>query len=89
MYWLVVMIAFLILLVLCQFSLAWLKQRDVHVNRWIWGVAAFLIVIVPHLIWHQIPTVIDTGLYLLCAVFAVNFMIEQHSYIQAFNEKHS
>ncbi|ERL65112.1 hypothetical protein [Schleiferilactobacillus shenzhenensis] len=78
-YWLVVFVGFLALLAGTQWLLAWLKQRGIHINRWLFGLLAFLVLIVPHVLMKQVPPVLDGILYGLCAVFAVAFMTESHA----------
>ncbi|AOO76207.1 MULTISPECIES: hypothetical protein [Latilactobacillus] len=86
LYWILIFLGFLILLIGCQYLLKFLNQHGILINRWIWGLLSFLILIVPHVIWSHIPTGIDGILYALCAVFAINFMIEQHAYVQQLNQ---
>lgn len=84
-YWILVFLVFLVFLVGCQYLLKFLNQHGILINRWIWGLLSFLILIIPHVIWSQISTGVDYILYALCAVFAINFMIEQHAYVHKLN----
>ncbi len=86
MYWIIIFISFLLLLALSQWVLAALKKKGIMINRWIWAFASFLIVIIPHLIAKEIPPTIDGILYVFCAVFALNFMIEQHAWYEKNNK---
>lgn len=82
MYWLFIFVGFFILLGISQFLLAKLKVRGIHINRWLWAVASFLILIVPNVIAPGLPDQVNIGLYILCGVFALNFMIEQRAYVE-------
>jgi len=82
MYWLIVFVSFIILLGLSQLMLHFLKKKGIKINRWLWAVAAFLVVIVPRLIFPTMNQTITQILYIFCGVFALNFMIEQHAWYQ-------
>jgi len=88
LYWLLVMIIFLLILAGCQYGLSWLGHHNVKINRWIWAAASFLILIVPHVLWKAVPANVDIILYGLCAIFAVNFFIEQYAHVQQMNAQH-
>ncbi|MCI1891107.1 MAG: diacylglycerol kinase [Schleiferilactobacillus perolens] len=88
LYWAVMFFAFLLLLAGTQFLLGWLKQRHIHINRWLFGVAAFLVVIIPHVLMRNVPLALDSVLYLLCAVFGIAFMTETHSKMLKYEKDH-
>lgn len=50
-----------------------LKKNNIKVNRWIFGVAAFLIVLLPSIVFGQLPSGIEWMLYIFSALFAVMF----------------
>lgn len=88
LYWLLVFGAFLVVLGLTQWLLAWLKQHGVHINRWIFGLAAFLVVMIPHVVIKHVPIPVDAILYILCAVFAIAFMTESHTVLLHYEKEH-
>ena len=81
LYWLLVFIIFVALLIASNFMLKSLKKRGVKINRWIWAAAAFLVVIIPKLIFPHMSTAWTIVLLVFCCVFAVNFMSEQHQWL--------
>ncbi|WP_274661848.1 diacylglycerol kinase [Enterococcus lactis] len=78
MYWLILFFVFIFLLTISQLMLNMLAMRHVHINRWAWALASFLIVILPKIILPQMNVLLSWGTYILCGIFAINFMIEQH-----------
>ncbi|MDV4936465.1 diacylglycerol kinase [Enterococcus faecium] len=78
MYWLILFFVFIFLLTISQLMLNMLAMRHVHINRWVWPLASFLIVILPKIILPQMNVLLSWGTYILCGIFAINFMIEQH-----------
>ncbi|MFD1392895.1 diacylglycerol kinase [Lacticaseibacillus jixianensis] len=79
-YWILVFAGFLVVLALSQWAIAGLKARHININRWIWALSSFLVMIIPYLIWPHLNDVVAAILYGFCALFAVIFMIEEHSY---------
>ena len=82
LYWLFIFIGFLILFVVSQWLLHWLEIRQIKINRWIWGWASFLVVLLPYFIWPKMNHTVLLILFIFCGVFAINFMTEQHKWIQ-------
>ncbi|MFD1410574.1 diacylglycerol kinase [Lapidilactobacillus gannanensis] len=80
LYWLIVFVAFIILFYASNRLLAWLKGKGIKINRWIWAVASFLVIIIPKSIFPNMNNIVLGVLYVFCAVFALNFMIEQHDW---------
>lgn len=80
LYWLLTFILFIALLFFCTRMLKWIKAHGVKINRWVWATAAFLVVILPKAIFPHMNHIILIGLYVLCSIFALNFMIEQHEW---------
>lgn len=78
MYWLILFFVFIFLLTISQLMLNMLAMHQVHINRWVWALASFMIVILPKIILPQINVLLSWGTYILCGIFAINFMIEQH-----------
>ena len=78
MYWLILFFVFIFLLTISQLMLNMLAMCHVHINRWVWPLASFLIVILPKIILPQMNVLLSWGTYILCGIFAINFMIEQH-----------
>lgn len=78
MYWLILFFVFIFLLKISQLMLNMLAMHQVHINRWVWALASFLIVILPKIILPQINVLLSWGTYILCGIFTINFMIEQH-----------
>lgn len=78
MYWLILFFVFIFLLTISQLMLNTLAMRHVHINRRVWALASFLIVILPKIILPQMNVLLSWGTYILCGIFAINFMIEQH-----------
>lgn len=78
MYWLILFFVSIFLLTISQLMLNMLAMRHVHINRWVWALASFLIVILPKIILPQMNVLLSWGTYILCGIFAINFMIEQH-----------
>lgn len=87
MYWFIVFAFFLVVLTISQFSLNKLGKKGVRVHRWIWAFASFLIMIIPNILLPHLSEQVNIFLYALCAVFAVNFMIEQRKYVEAMNQR--
>lgn len=81
LYWLLVLIAFLILWWLSTHFLAWLRNHQIKINRWLWAIAAFLVVMIPKGLIKNMPLPWTIVLYVLCAFFALNFMVEQHHWL--------
>lgn len=78
MYWIIVFFGFLGLLAASYGTLYLLKKRGIIINRWIWAISSFAVVIVPNLIFQPINQIVSYILYAFCGLFALNFMIEQH-----------
>ncbi|MGI8169659.1 diacylglycerol kinase [Enterococcus lactis] len=78
MYWLILFFVFIFLLTISQLMLNMLAMHQFHINRWVWALASFLIVILPKIILPQMNVLLSWGTYILCGIFAINFMIEQH-----------
>lgn len=51
----------------------WLDNKKKLPNRWISGFISFLIILIPLLIFSNIPPLIMNILYLLCGLFAIMF----------------
>lgn len=81
LYWLLVFIFFIALLFASHLMLQALKKRGIKINRWVWAIAAFLVVIIPKVIFPQMSTAWTIALLVFCCVFAVNFMTEQHQWL--------
>lgn len=88
MYWFVVGAFFFIVLTVSQFSLKKLAGKGIRIHRWIWAFASFLIMILPNALLPNLAEQVNILLYALCAVFAVNFMIEQRKYVEAMNRRY-
>lgn len=54
-------------------SVGWLQEKGIFINRWIFGFAAFLIVLIPSVIFPAIPTTVSYGLYVFSGLFAIMF----------------
>lgn len=50
-----------------------LQKKGVFLNRWIFGIAAFLVVMLPAILFTELPQTLRTVSYLLCGLFAVMF----------------
>ena len=87
MYWIAVFAFFFIVLTVSQFLLNNLKKAGIRIHRWIWAFASFLIMILPNVLLPNLSEQANIFLYALCAVFAVNFMIEQRKYVEAMNSR--
>ncbi|WP_261805999.1 diacylglycerol kinase [Lapidilactobacillus luobeiensis] len=81
LYWLIVLIIFLALMVVSNYLLKWLRQHKIKIFRWIWAFASFLVVIIPKVIFPHMNSFWSAVIYILCGVFALNFMIEQHRWM--------
>jgi hypothetical protein len=81
LYWFLTFVAFIALLFFCTRFLKWIKAHGIKINRWVWATAAFLVVIIPKALFPHLNSVISIILYVLCSVFALNFMIEQHEWL--------
>ncbi|MGL9730270.1 diacylglycerol kinase [Enterococcus sp. DIV0756] len=88
MYWIAVFVFFFIVLTVSQFLLTKLKKAGIRIHRWIWAFASFLIMILPNVLLPNLSEQVNIFLYALCAVFAVNFMIEQRKYVEAMNNRY-
>lgn len=88
MYWFVVGAFFFIVLSVSQFTLKKLEEKGLRIHRWIWAFASFLIMIIPNVLFPNLSDQVNTLLYALCAVFAVNFMIEQRKYVETMNRRY-
>ncbi|WP_125710681.1 diacylglycerol kinase [Lacticaseibacillus porcinae] len=80
LYWLIIFVGFLLLFALAQWLIAVLKRKNIKINRWVWAWAAFLVMIIPYAIWPHLNNIVSAILYGLCAICAITFMIEEHSY---------
>ncbi len=78
MYWLILFFVFIFLLTASHLILNMLATYHIQINRWIWALASFLIVILPKIIVPHMNVLFSWGTYVLCGIFAINFMIEQH-----------
>lgn len=54
-------------------SVGWLQKKGIFINRWIFGFSAFLIVLIPSVIFPTIPASVSSTLYLLSGLFAIMF----------------
>ena len=69
----------IIILVLILFILTGVKlvnilqKKGIFINRWIFGFAAFLIVLIPSVFFDSIPNVGKNLLYVLSGLFAIMF----------------
>ncbi|SFH54773.1 hypothetical protein [Pisciglobus halotolerans] len=50
-----------------------LQKKGIFINRWIFGLLAFLIVLIPALLFNDLPQLIKTITYILSGLFAVMF----------------
>lgn len=67
-------IAFLIGFVLIGVkSVGWLQKKGVFINRWIFGFSAFLIVLIPSVLFPAMPSMMSNILYLCSGLFAIMF----------------
>lgn len=90
LYWLLVFGAFIVFLALSHFMMNWMRSKKIKINRFVWAVAAFLVVMIPKAIFPHMGNVWSGVLYILCGVFALNFMTEQHRWVSTskyFNNK--
>ena len=65
MYWLILFFVFIFLLTISQLMLNMLAMHQVHINRWVWALASFLIVILPKIILPQINVLLSWYIYTL------------------------
>lgn len=70
----ILLILFLIAFVLAGVKLVGLLQKKgIYINRWIFGFAAFLVVLIPTILFQNLPTVVNYSLYLLSGLCAIMF----------------
>lgn len=50
-----------------------LQKKGLFINRWLFGIASFLVVIIPLTFLKQLPNFFDNIFYLLSGLFAVMF----------------
>ena len=81
LYWFMTFIAFIALLFFCTRFLKWGKSHGIKINRWVWATASFLVLVIPKAVFPHMNNLISIILYVLCSIFALNFMIEQHEWI--------
>ncbi|MGC3648857.1 diacylglycerol kinase, partial [Enterococcus faecium] len=67
---------FIFLLTGSQLILNMLATFHIQINRWIWAMASFLIVIVQKIIVQHMNVLFSWGTYVVCGIFDFNFMIE-------------
>ena len=62
----IALIIFLIIFVLAGVKLVgFLQKKNIYINRWIFGFSAFLVVLIPTILFQNLPTAVNYGLYLL------------------------
>lgn len=70
----VILIISFMLLVLTGVSLVHvLREKGIKLYRWLYGFAAFLIVLVPNVVFKNLPTIFEWTLYVLSGLFAIMF----------------
>lgn len=70
----VLIILLFMILVLTGIALVHVLRRNgMKVNRWLFGIAAFLIVLIPSVLIGPLPRGIEWTLYVFSALFAVMF----------------
>ncbi|QQP69506.1 hypothetical protein JHE06_07720 [Carnobacterium sp. CS13] len=67
-------ILFLIAFIIAGVKLVgFLQKKGVFINRWVFGFSAFLIVLIPVILFENLPTGVMNGLYILSGLFAIMF----------------
>lgn len=67
-------IILMILFILAGVTLVhFLQKKGIHLNRWLFGVSAFLVVLIPEILLPGSPQAMKTVLYLLSGLLAVMF----------------
>lgn len=70
----IALIIFLIIFVLAGVKLVgFLQKKNIYINRWIFGFSAFLVVLIPTILFQNLPTEVNYGLYLLSGLCAIMF----------------
>lgn len=88
MYWSIVFVFFFLVLMVSRYSLKKLKSKGVQIHRWFWAAASFLVMIIPNALLPSLSDKMNILLYALCAVFAVNFMIEQKAHVDDLDNRY-
>lgn len=67
-------ILFLIVWILGGVGLVgWLQKKGIYINRWFFGFGAFLVVLIPSILFPTLPAAISNMLYLLSGLLAIMF----------------